>query len=100
MTKEEREELREVFVKYQLLWKLKFTVSDTAFTDEEAIFYSKMMHQHPQEYAALWHEVATEYNGDPFRGDWYVNRTTREEAGTEGCEGEALGRESSAVTNG
>lgn len=86
MTKEEREELREVFVKYQMLWKLKLPVSDTAFTDKEVIFYARMMQQHPQEYAELWHEVATEYNGDPFRGDWYVNRTTCKEERDQGCE--------------
>ena len=86
MTKEEREELREVFVKYQLLWKLNNRVVGNEFTDEEAIFYARMMDRHPQEYVELWHEVATEYNGDPWRGDLDVNRTTRKEERDQGCE--------------
>jgi hypothetical protein len=65
VTEEEREQLREFFVKYQLMRKLNIQVE---YAEEDVNFWSTMQDRHRKEYIALWEEVATEYNGEPWKG--------------------------------
>ena len=66
MTEEEREQLREFFVKYQLMYKLG--IDEVEYTHDEYRLYNTMRDKHTDEYIDLWEEVAKEYNGEPWLG--------------------------------
>ena len=65
MTPEDKEKLREFFIKYQLMYKLGV---EGEYTREEYKLYNTMRDNHYDEYVELWEEVAEEYNGEPWMG--------------------------------